>query len=210
MRFLLPLLLLSAATVGAGAGSGSGARSGASPIEKRVRWFINANAKQGLGNPLNTDFLLGARGSGVAHGIYPMDGCGILPNGTLAPSVPDPAYKRYSSAGLTVMPCFGGSMLPRAAYGRRHEFAAEVLAWVLKYNMSGITLDWESHGDGGGDQYEFSAVWEAVADLLHAHGRTIGICIETGSPNVTHPWVPRTLPNDTTWHSYIASYPTAD
>ena len=101
MRFLLPLLLLSAATVGAGAGSGSGpsgsasssgsgsgARSGASPIEKRVRWFINANAKQGLGNPLNTDFLLGARGSGVAHGIYPMDGCGILPNGTLAPACP--------------------------------------------------------------------------------------------------------------------------
>ena len=215
MRVLPAALLLAPAAGGGGA-----------PIDKRIRWFIDSNGKTGLGNPLNTDFLLG-RGRGIAHGVYPMGGGSIAANGTLAAHTPDPRYKLYSNAGLAVMPCFGGSMLPRAAYQRRHDFAGEVLAYVLKCkpcqqlrcrllrvlkktlptdNFSGITLDWESHGDGGGDAHEFSAVWEAVAELLHAHGRTIGICVETGSPNVSHPWVPRTLPNDTIWHSYMMDW----
>ena len=53
---------------------------------------------------------------------------------------------------------------------------------------------------------EFSAVWGAVAKRLHAHDKQIGVCIETGAPNVSHPWAPRTLPNDTIWHSYMMDW----
>lgn len=30
--------------------------------------------------------------------------------------------------------------------------------------------------------------------------------VETAPANVSHPWTPRTLPNDTTWHSYMFNW----
>ena len=150
----VPLLVLAAGA------SAAGARGGA-PIAKRIRWFTPSSVH----NPLNTDFLLGPRGKPVAHGIYPMGAGSITENGTLHAGTPDPAIQRYLDAGLTVMPCMGGDMLPRAAFVRKDSFADEVLDWVLKYNLSGITLDWESHGDDGGDAYVSPMVSLPVCDL---------------------------------------------
>ena len=87
------------------------------------------------------DFLLGPKGKIVASGIYPMDGGGIEPNGSMSAGAPDPALGVYQKAGMSVMPCFGGGMLPRAAFARRHAFAGEVLAWVLKYLLQGLYVN---------------------------------------------------------------------
>ena len=95
----------------------------------------------------------------------------------------------------------------RAGPGQQRErLAKEITQWALANNFTGIHNDWESHDDNGVDAYYFYDFWGAVAKRLHTKGKTVGTCIETAPANVSHPWAPRTLNNDTTWHSYMFNW----
>ena len=74
-------------------------------------------------------------------------------------------------------------------------------------NFTGVHNDWEAHGDVGVDAYAFYEFWGTVAKRLHPHGRRVGTCVETAPSNISHPWTPRTLNNDTIWHSYMFRCP---
>lgn len=104
--------------------------------------------------------------------------------------------KPFKDAGLNYLVTFGGSALPFAAYDNRDALADQILAWVLKYNLTGIHNDWEVHSDDGVDAYRFYDFWGTVASKLHQHNRMIGTCVETAPANVSHPWAPRTQNND--------------
>jgi hypothetical protein len=97
---------------------------------------------------------------------------------------------------------------PRVCTGReqREAIADTLTAWVVANNFTGVHNDWESHGDDGVDAYYFYEFWGAVAKKLHAAGKTVGTCVETAPANVSHPWTPRTLNNDTMWHSYMFAW----
>eukprot|EP00729_Bicosta_minor_P016418 gene16418-9532_t len=186
--------------------------TGTTPIEKRVNWFTSGDTA----NPTTQQFLLkdasltaGLTNKDIADGVYTCCGEGsFAENGTvLLPALDyEAAIKPYRDLGMGYMATFGGESMSLATWANRDAAADAILAWVLKYNLTGVHNDWESHGDDGVDAYKFYEFWGAVAAKLHPHGRTVGTCVETAPANVSHPWTPRTLPNDTTWHSYMFNW----
>eukprot|EP01043_Picozoa_sp_COSAG02_P018302 COSAG02_NODE_852_length_16531_cov_9.899586_5_plen_401_part_00 len=181
-------------------------RQDAAPIVKRVNWFISDSTAR---LPTTTKYLL-EENREIVQGVYFCCGggsfnatTGELTLGEFSPEV----VKAFSDAGInTIMPTLGGDALPYAAWENREEIAEKILAWVLENNFTGIHNDWESHDDNGVDAYYFYDFWGAVAKRLHPEGKTVGTCIETAPANVSHPWAPRTLNNDTSWHSYMFSW----
>ena len=177
---------------------------GLPPITKRINWFASGNT----GTSATIKFLL-KDNFNIVDGIYTCcGGLNIQPNGTL--NLPELNYetdiKPYRDLGLNYMPTFGGNSLPLVAWEQREQAAEAILAWVLKYNLTGVHNDWESHGDDGVDAYKFYEFWGVVASKLHVHGKVVGTCVETAPANVSHPWTPRTPTNDTTWHSYMFNW----
>jgi hypothetical protein len=175
--------------------------AGLPPVGKRVNWFTSGNT----GKPATQQFLLHDNRD-VVDGVYTCCGVGgFEANGTLR--LPELDYDGdiapYREAGIAYWTTFGGSSLALPAWEQREATADAILAWVLKYNLTGVHNDWESHGDEGVDAYKFYDFWGAVAAKLHPHGRGVGTCVETAPANVSHPWAPRTPSNDTTWHSYM-------
>lgn len=61
---------------------------------------------------------------------------------------------------------FGGEALSLAAWEKRQANAELISNWVLKFNLTGIHNDWESHGDEGVDAYKF---YEFCTPLLPPH-----------------------------------------
>ena len=183
------------------AASATLAGGGVAPVAKRVQWFVSDRTTD---LQAMKKFLLDDNRD-VAQGIYfCCGGLSFAENGTAMLGTFDPAVvKPFRDAGLTVMPTFGGDGLPLSAWQQRERLAKEITQWALANNFTGIHNDWETHGDVGVGAHFFYEFWEAVASELHAHGLTIGTVVETAPNNVSHPWLPRTLPNDTIWHSYI-------
>ena len=167
------------------------------PIAKRVNWFVSQSPAT---LPAASKFLM-TENREITQGIYFC--CGGLSfdgsTGKVSLGVFDPAViKAFSNAGLDrIMPTFGGDGLPYAAWESREEIAEQIAAWVIDNNFTGVHNDWEQHDDNGVDAYFFYDFWGAVAKQLHAAGKTVGTCIETAPANVSHPWAPRTLNNDT-------------
>ena len=181
-------------------------RQDTAPIAKRVNWFISDSAAQ---LPATTKYLLEDNRE-ITQGVYFCCGGGSFNattgEATLGKFSPE-VVKAFSDAGITtIMPTLGGDALPYVAWEKREEIAEKMLAWVLENNFTGIHNDWESHDDNGVDAYYFYDFWGAVAKRLHTKGKTVGTCIETAPANVSHPWAPRTLNNDTTWHSYMFNW----
>ena len=174
------------------------------PIEKRIQWFTSSDT----GHPANLEFLLRIN-RGIVDGVYPCCGLGSFDsNGSV--QLPMLNFERdvkpYRDAGVRYMPTFGQSFLPNAAWENREVVADQILAWALKYQLTGVHNDWESHGDEGADAFKFYDMWRSVAAKLHPHGLAVGTCIETAPSNISHPWAPRTPSNDTTWHSYMFAW----
>lgn len=174
------------------------------PIGKRIQWFTSTDT----GTPATLAFLLKVNRD-IVDGVYPCCGVGSFSSdGSLV--LPELNYERdikpYREAGMRYMPTFGGSSLPLAAWEQREAIADQILAWTLKYNLTGVHNDWESHGDAGVGAYKFYDMWRAVAGRLRTHGLAVGTCVETAPANVSHPWAPRTPNNDTTWHSYMFNW----
>ena len=190
----LSALLAASATLG----------GGEAPVAKRVQWFVSDRTTD---LQAMKKFLLEDNHE-VAQGIYfCCGGLSFAENGTAMLGTFDPAVVTpFRDAGMTVMPTFGGDGLPLSAWQQRERMAKEITQWALANNFTGIHNDWETHGDVGVGAHFFYEFWEAVASELHAHGLTIGTVVETAPNNVSHPWLPRTLPNDTIWHSYMMDW----
>lgn len=204
------VLFLSVASVLCGRGSvvkmkkgttGNQRRTTTAPIEKRISWFVSSDCR-GV-----EDFL--GEWEDVVDGAYLCCGAGAFnENGTMTLNMNfnKTAMKPFHARGLPVMPTFGGEGLPLKAWENREVLADQIVDWVLEFNFSGVHNDWEAHGDVGVDAYKFYDFWRSVGKKLHTHGKKVGTCIETAPANVSHPWTPRTLNNDTTWHSYMFNW----
>lgn len=184
------------------------------PIAKRIRWFVDGH--DGMLSGLDQTFMFDTHAD-IVDGVFPCCGFGgVNPNGTLwtfwdHPESPwtqleyqkvDSLYAKLLAQGKSVMLAFTGGPLPPAAFERRETLAEEMLEIVLQHNLSGITLDFEGvHPDptdartwaqSRATVAQFSATWEAVSRRLHAHNKTIGVCIQDGvfesyNINSTHP-----------------------
>ena len=171
------------------------------PVSKRIQWFISDRPSN---LTMVQKFLLHDNRE-VAQGVYfCCGGLSFAPNGSAVLGKFDSSVVQpFRDAGMTVAPTFGGEGLPLTAWKQRKTLANEITQWVLANNFTGIHNDWEQHGDVGVGAHYFYEFWDAVAQELHRQGLTIGTVVETAPNNVSHPWLPRTLPNDTIWHSYI-------
>ena len=112
-------------------------------IAKRIRWFIDDLA--GMTDPGNLDFVFGTHAD-LVDGIYPCCGWGRIHSGINGSSFlyirdesTDPAeaaarqatdkfYQRLRETGRCITPTLSGDNFPLAAFERREEFAAEILA----------------------------------------------------------------------------------
>ena len=113
-------------------------------IANRIRWFIDDLA--GMTDAGNLDFVFGTHAD-LVDGIYPCCGWGgVRTSGTNSSSFlyirdesTDPAeaaarkatdkfYQRLRETGRSITPTLGGDNFPVAAFERREEFAAEILA----------------------------------------------------------------------------------
>eukprot|EP01045_Picozoa_sp_COSAG04_P005523 COSAG04_NODE_257_length_18753_cov_7.516857_8_plen_1972_part_00 len=191
----------------------------AQPIAKRIRWFVDGH--NSMLSKLDQTFLFDTHAD-IVDGVYPCCGYGgIRENGTIwtfwdPPEKPwiyspwppkdrqklNALYAKLLAQGKTVMLSINGGPLPPAAFERREALADEMLEIVLQHNLSGITLDFEGKypdpkknrtwGQPRATVAQFSATWAAVSRRLHAHGKTIGVCISNGefsrgNANSTHP-----------------------
>ena len=90
-----------------------------------------------------------AKNRDICDGIYTCCGYGTFDlNGTVL--LPELNYeldiKPYRDLGMGYMTTFGGESMSLATWENREASAEAILAWVLKYNLTGIHNDWESHG----------------------------------------------------------------
>jgi hypothetical protein len=112
-------------------------------IANRIRWFIDDLA--GMTDAGNLNFVFGTHAD-LVDGIYPCCGWGRVHSGinsssflyirdestdpteAAARQATDKFYQRLRETGRSITPTLSGDNFPVAAFERREEFAAEILA----------------------------------------------------------------------------------
>ena len=180
-----------------------------SPIPKRVRWFVDV--QNAFVAPQNQDFMFNTH-KDIVDGVIHCCAGSMIVNGSFSFDVKQgylPVFERFTEQGKEVILALNGLLFPHSAFLRRENFAQEVLAAVLKYNVSGVTLDYEGYGPlptvgamtniseaialwkcsdwqvktdncRPATAPQFAATFSLVAELLHAHNKTLGVCISDG------------------------------
>eukprot|EP00039_Didymoeca_costata_P015719 m.272472 g.272472 ORF g.272472 m.272472 type:complete len:347 (-) comp16271_c1_seq2:303-1343(-) len=172
----------------------------ASSQGKVIRWFVDG--RDGFTSEKDQQFMLKTH-SDIVNSVHICCGqAGIFPNGSFRYNIDAdvvPVLKTFNSLQKAVTLSVNGGPpagLPVSAFLRRNDLAEEILTVLEKFDLNGITIDIEgTYVEGNGtvgpaSVAQFAATWHSVAKLLHTHGKTIGICINTGiqgsqAPNMT-------------------------
>ena len=98
--------------------------------------------------------------------------------------------------------CVTPADLCSAALARKEAFAAEVLAYLLRVDATGVTVDWEYQY--GNDMDCFTELWRFVKSVIGPHGKSFAAWISTAGAYTASPG------NDDTEWNYTAYLPWAD
>ena len=159
------------------------------PVPKSVGWFLGAvhdlNARGQSTFLASTD---------VADRIMPCcNSLTVHPNGSLFMPWGLPFNgSRYREDQEVLVNLGGQANSVPAMWARKEAFAQEVLALAQEMNVAGFTMDWE-FGDVM-DWAKWNETMSGVADLLHANGKKLGVCIETGCGDNLPSWAAGTNP----------------
>ena len=155
---------------------------------KSVGWFVgpvhDLNAKGQSSFLASTD---------VADRLLPCcEGLSVDANGTLFMPWGVPFNGSIYSGKEVLFNLGGQADAVPAMWARKEAFAQEVLALAEEMNVSGFTMDWEFGAVM--DWEKWNSTMSVVADLLHAHGKKLGVCIETGCGDDIPSWAGGTNP----------------
>jgi len=169
------------------------------PVKKTIGWFaghINdrgqflRSEQQALDN---TSVRIADRVLRCCNGLSVTTN-GTLPMTSVAPYLTDnESYAEYTDAGIEVLVDMGGeAKYVPAMFARKEAFAQEMLDLTLRWNFTGYTMDWE-FGDVM-NWTEFNETMTIAGDLLHRHGKKLGVCIQSGCGDDKPGWAGATNP----------------
>eukprot|EP01043_Picozoa_sp_COSAG02_P055487 COSAG02_NODE_6437_length_3569_cov_1.906916_4_plen_416_part_00 len=98
--------------------------------------------------------------------------------------------------------CVTPGDLCRAALARKEDFSAELLDYLLRHDLSGITVDWEN--PYGNDMPCFRELWMHVKAVIGPHGKSFSPWVSNGGA-----YTPNKGNDDYEWN-YTAYLPFAD
>ena len=116
---------------------------------------------------------------------------GTLPMTATSPYVAD--FSPYLEAGMEILADIRGEAnVVEPMFRRKDKFAQEMLALAVRWNLTGFTLDWEFGQVMNWSM--FNETMTVAADLLHAHGKKIGVCVQSGCGDDKPAWAGGTDP----------------
>ena len=174
----------------------AGADTTVPPVRKSVGWFTGNIFDNGTFLLSNHSNLRNAS-VGITDRMLPCcNDLAVSKNGTLPMTATSPYvgdFSPYADAGIEILINMGGRAdAVEPMWARKEEFAQEMLALAVRWNFTGYTLDWEFGQVMNWTM--FNETMTVAADLLHAHGKKIGVCVQSGCGDNIPGWAGATNP----------------